>query len=108
VRRKLLPADPHQKEQRYLGSDHPENAQTLSNVATLLRRLGRHAEAERILRDRLAARKKRLGADHPDAMDAMGQLGVALLHLGRLREAEAMIEKAHAARTRVSTPCTMR
>ena len=68
----------------------PDARQTLTeraNLADTLTQLGRAREAEPIIRDVLAARKRTLGAVHGDVALGHRQLGSALYQLGRGDEA---------------------
>ncbi len=48
-----------------LGATHPDTANSLNNLALLLKTQGKHAEAESLYRRALAIMVRRLGTDHP-------------------------------------------
>ena len=64
----------------------PAQADARGNLATLLVRTGRHAEAVRELRQ--------LVADDPENVAALTNLGVALIEQGRAAEARRYLEEA--------------
>jgi tetratricopeptide (TPR) repeat protein len=77
-----------------LGPDHPATRLSRANLAAVLGRLGRHAEAETLLREVLAA----AGTSRSRRATAMANLADVLMHQGKLREAEAMARDALALR----------
>jgi tetratricopeptide (TPR) repeat protein len=64
-------------EEKTLGADHPDVAQSLNNFAMLYEEQGRYAEAEALSERSLAIREKALGPDHPDVADSLNVLGWA-------------------------------
>ncbi len=73
----------------------------LHNYGSLLVGRGHHTEAEAVLRDALAARRRLLGTDHPDTILTLSTLGVLLQDLERMDEAVAMQREALEVRQRV-------
>jgi hypothetical protein len=58
-----------------LGKEHPDTLTTsMNNLAAVLGDQGKYEEAERMLRQALAAREKVPGAEHPDALMSMSNL----------------------------------
>ena len=60
---------------RTLGSEHPQTALTLSNLAFFYGRVGDHAKAETLYRQAIAIQQKVLGAEHLDAAVTLSSLG---------------------------------
>ena len=84
-----------------LGPRHPDTLTTMGNLAFTLRKLGKHAEAEAMFRELLAAEREVHGPRHPHTLTAMGNLALTLRKLGKHAEAEAMLREALAARREV-------
>ena len=63
------------------------------NLAASLRDQGKHAEAEPLLRDTLAAQKRVLGNDHPDTLRTARNLGVVHYGLCEFDEAERLLRE---------------
>ncbi len=64
--------------EREFGSDHPDVATDLNNLADLYRAQGRHSEAEPLHKRTLAICEKALGPEHPDV--ATVRENIAALH----------------------------
>ena len=64
--------------------EDPERLAAASNLASTLSSQGKHAEAEEMLREVLAVRKRVLGAEHPDTLAAASDM----LQATRKRAAE--------------------
>src|SRR5689334_2314447 len=67
---KYIEAEPLYKQalaihEKVLGSDHPDMAISLNNLAELYRSQGKYIEAEPLYKQALAIREKVLGSDHP-------------------------------------------
>jgi tetratricopeptide (TPR) repeat protein len=60
--------------ERVLGSDHPDVATSLNNLASLYKSQGKYDEAEPLHRRALAIREKSLGSDHPDVAASLNNL----------------------------------
>jgi tetratricopeptide (TPR) repeat protein len=65
-----------------------------------LRRQGRHAEAEPLLRRMLAVRRRILGEDHPQTAESRDQLAVSLDGQGKYDETDALLRDVLAIRLR--------
>ena len=85
-----LERDAIEKEKRVLGPEHPDTLNGMSNLAVLLRRMGRYAEAEKIYRETLAIQSRVLGAEHPDTLVMKESLALAIAKQKRYQEAEAI------------------
>jgi len=57
-----------------LGAEHPATAQSLNNLAGVLKDQGRYGEAEPLYRRALAIHEKGLDAEHPDTATALWYL----------------------------------
>ncbi|MER5528733.1 tetratricopeptide repeat protein [Streptomyces sp. NPDC002677] len=77
-----------------LGPDHPTTALRLSNLATTLSDLGRHAEALLLEERALAISEAALGPNHPTTALRLGNLARTLSDLGRHAEALLLEEQA--------------
>lgn len=73
-------------------------------MAKLLDQTGRPAEAEKLLRACLAARRKKLGGQHPSVASALQELAATRLHQRDREEARRLLEEALAIRVRVQGP----
>ena len=72
-----------------LGAEHPSTLASRSNLAAVLRGLGRLEEAEAESRAVLEISTRVLGGEHPSTLTSRNNLALALSGLGRLEEAEA-------------------
>ena len=77
-----------------LGRDHPANAQRLANLAGVLRRQGKLAEAAASNEEALAISRRAYGGDHPAV--ARQEVGLARIELDRGRPAAAEALLLHA------------
>jgi tetratricopeptide (TPR) repeat protein len=75
------------------GSDHPNVAIRLNNLAFLLRHTNRLAEAEPLYRRALAITEKAFGPNHPNVANRLNNLAFLLRHTNRLAEAEPLIRR---------------
>jgi tetratricopeptide (TPR) repeat protein len=80
--------------QAHLGSDHPDVATTLGNLAGAYKDLGRPGEALPLQLQELQVTEAALGADHPDVAVALGSLALTYKELGR--PADALPEQLRA------------
>ncbi|MBK8245994.1 MAG: serine/threonine protein kinase [Gemmatimonadetes bacterium] len=74
-----------------LGNDHPRVAGETANLAFLLDRTGRSAEAEPMVREALRVLGARVPAGHPTIRSARVLLGNILSRTGQLEEASGLI-----------------
>jgi len=77
-----------------LGSDHPDVANSLNNLAGLYRNQGRYSEAEPLYKRALSIREKVLGSDHPDVALSLNSLAGLYRNQGRYSEAEPLYKRA--------------
>jgi tetratricopeptide (TPR) repeat protein len=64
--------------EKALGAEHPDTAQSLNNLASLLQDRGDLAEARPLFERALAIREKALGAEHPDTAWTLNNLAILL------------------------------
>ncbi len=77
-----------------LGSDHPDIATSLNNLAYLYQLQGRYSEAEPLYVRSLQIREEQLGADHPDTAQSLNNLAELYLAMGRYSEAEPLLVRS--------------
>jgi CHAT domain-containing protein/Tfp pilus assembly protein PilF len=77
--------------QQALGSEHPDTATLMNNLAGLYREQGQYGKAEPLYRRSLAIRESKLGKDHPDVAAALHNLGGLYREQGRYGEAEPLL-----------------
>ena len=70
-----------------LGSSHPDVADSLNSLATVLWRQGRGAEAETTEREALVLYRKLLGNEHPAVAMALDNLAAMLSTQDKLAQA---------------------
>jgi tetratricopeptide (TPR) repeat protein len=80
--------------QRWLGEDHPDSAQSGSNVAYCLNAQGRYTEAEPLYRQALAIYVKALGENHPGTAGGYNLVALNLAAQGKHAAAEPLFRKA--------------
>ena len=73
-----------------LGTEHPETATSLNNLAVLLRDQGDLAGARPLFERALAIFEKVLGPEHPDTARSLSHLATLLDALSRREEAAAL------------------
>jgi tetratricopeptide (TPR) repeat protein len=76
-----------------LGSDHPDVAQSLNNLAGVLLAQGEPAAARPLFERALAIYEKVLGPDHPAISTSLNILAALLMDQGDLAAAQPLIEK---------------
>ena len=100
-----------------LGSEHPDTATTLSDLAWLYNLQGHYAHAESLYQRALTIREQVLGDAHPDVAESLNDLAVICWNQGKYEQAigfylrsltirEHMLESNHpdvAIRTRVTS-----
>jgi tetratricopeptide (TPR) repeat protein len=80
--------------EKVLGREHPDTANSLSNLANLLRVTNRLSEAEPLIRRALAISEKNLGPDHPTVAIRLNVLATLLQATNRRDEAEPLFRRA--------------
>jgi serine/threonine protein kinase/tetratricopeptide (TPR) repeat protein len=77
-----------------LPAGHPEIANSLTNLAGLLKDQNKLAEAEPLYREALAIRRASLTAGHPDIAQALNNLALLLVEQNKFAEAEPLLREA--------------
>ncbi len=80
--------------ERILGSEHPDVADTLHNLALYHSSQGHYPEAESLFRKAPGHREKTYGSEHPDVAQSLDQLGVLYGRQGQFKEALPFFERA--------------
>lgn len=80
-----------------LGDEHPDVAESLTNLGGLMLYRGDYRSAEGFFRQALEQRRKRLGR-HPDVAASLNDLGLSLAYLGDYAAAEPLYREALAMR----------
>ena len=86
---------------RVLGPEHPDVAESLNDLAVLLRDGGDTAAAEPLLVEALATRRKVLGREHRDVAATLIELGRLYSDQGSDRKAEPLFREALAIRRKL-------
>jgi tetratricopeptide (TPR) repeat protein len=80
--------------ERALGSEHPETAAGLNNLALLYQKQGKYGEAEPLLERALTIRERALGSEHPETAAGLNNLALLYQKQGKYGEAEPLYERA--------------
>jgi tetratricopeptide (TPR) repeat protein len=80
--------------ERTYGTEHPEVAAGLNNLALLLMDTNRVSEAEPLMRRAVGIDEASFGAEHPDTAGRLNNLANLLYATNRLPEAEALMRRA--------------
>jgi tetratricopeptide (TPR) repeat protein len=76
------------------GTDHPNTATSLNNLALLYHAMGRYAEAEPLLVQSLSIWEQQLGANHPNTATSLNNLAGLYHAMGRYPEAEPLLMRS--------------
>ena len=76
--------------QTNVGTDHPDVATSLNNLAVLYKAQGDYAKAAPLYKRALAIREKALGPDHPDVATSLNNIALLYRATGRMNEAEKL------------------
>jgi tetratricopeptide (TPR) repeat protein len=87
-----------------LGPEHPDTAESLNNLAVLLRHQGDFAGARPLYERALAIREKALGPEHPDTAQSLGNLAGLFRSQGDLAQARPLQERSLAIREKALGP----
>ena len=79
---------------RVQGAEHPETLRSVGNLAVLLHRQGKLADAEPLMRKAVAGLRLTLGDAHPTTKQLIRNLAVVLRALGQAAEARALEREA--------------
>ncbi len=80
--------------QRYLGEQHPQIAEALSNLAVVVDLQGQSRAAIKLYRQALALREANLRPEHPQIAVILVGLGGVLARVGEVSESEAVYARA--------------
>ncbi len=80
--------------EKNVGSNHPDVAESLNNLAALYGTQGDYAQAEPLYKRSLAIWEKALGPDHPDVAISLENMAVLFRATGRAKEAEVLERRA--------------
>ncbi len=80
--------------QKLLGTEHPDVALSLNNLAFLYFSQGRYNQAEPLLIQALEMRQKLLGTEHPDVATSLNNLALLYHSQGRYSQAEPLYRQA--------------
>merc|ERR1712117_343353 len=75
------------------GSDHPDVAKQLNNLALLCQNQGKHEEVERYYQRALEIYESKLGQDDPNVAKTKNNLASAYLKQGKYKEAEILYKQ---------------
>ena len=76
-----------------LGSEHPDFATTLDNLATLYREIGDYEKALPLYQRALDIREKVLGSEHPDFATTLDNLAGLYENMGAYTKALPLYQK---------------
>ena len=82
------------------GSDHPNVATSLNNLAMLYQAQGNYAEAERLYKRALEIREKSLGPDQPQVATLLENMIEVYKSIGEKEKAERLEERAKKIRSK--------
>ncbi len=91
-------------ERRVLGESHRTTLASTNNLAELLSREGKFAEAEALYRTLIDTKRRALGPDHPSTLISVNNLGGVLRDEGKFADAESIVKSAVEARVRTVGP----
>jgi CHAT domain-containing protein/Flp pilus assembly protein TadD len=80
--------------EKTLGSDHPDLAGPINNLAVLYDGHGRYDDAEPLYRRSLAIKEKAFGLEHPNVAATLINLGLLYSHEGHYADAETVLKRA--------------
>ena len=80
--------------QKVFGSENPDTAQSLNNLAELYRVMGEHAKAEPLYQEALRIDRKVLGSEHPGTAQGLNNLALLYQAMGEYAKAEPLYQEA--------------
>lgn len=90
--------------ERKLGTDHPDVATALNNLALIYYTQGDYESAEPLYRRALRVDEKALGPDHASVATDLNNLGLLFKKQGKLEEAEPLLRRALTIKEQVFPP----
>jgi serine/threonine protein kinase len=85
-------------------SADPDRFVSMDMLSNVYKRLGRDADAQRLLEEAVKQQRALLPANHPDLLNALHNLAVVHLGAGRFADAEKLLREAVDGRKRVLAP----
>ena len=79
--------------EKVLGSDHPDVAKQLNNLALLCQNQGKYEEVEKYYQRALSIYESKLGQDDPNVAKTKNNLASAYLKQGKYKEAEILYKQ---------------
>ncbi len=86
------------------GSEHPNTAASLNNLALLYDNQDKHEQAEPLYQRALAIREQQLGPEHPDTATSLDNLAALYDNQGKHEQAELLYQRALTIRERQLGP----
>jgi CHAT domain-containing protein/Tfp pilus assembly protein PilF len=80
--------------ERLLGTEHPDVAAAIDNLADIYTERGAYVKAGPLYRRALETREKVLGKDHPDTAESLSDLAALYYYEGKYEEAELLYRRA--------------
>jgi tetratricopeptide (TPR) repeat protein len=80
--------------ERLLGTEHPDVAASIDNLAGIYAGRGEYVKASPLFKRALDIREKALGEDHPETAQSLNNLGELYYYLGKYAEAEPLFKRA--------------
>src|SRR6266511_1257926 len=80
--------------ERLLGTEHPDVAASIDNLASIYTGNAEYVKAEPLYRRALAIREKALGKDHPEIAESLNNLGALYYSQGKYVETEPLFRRA--------------
>ncbi|MDY7012082.1 MAG: tetratricopeptide repeat protein [Cyanobacteriota bacterium] len=84
--------------EKALGTNHPDVALSLNNLAELYRKMGNYSAAEPLYQRSLEIREKALGAEHPNVATSLNNLASLYSAIGNYSTAEPLFQRSLAIR----------
>jgi CHAT domain-containing protein len=81
-------------QEKVLGSEHPDVALSLNNLATLYQNMGNYSQAKPLFQRALTIREKVLGQEHPDVATSLNNLALLYQNMGNYNQAEDMYQRS--------------
>ncbi|MEG4114145.1 MULTISPECIES: CHAT domain-containing tetratricopeptide repeat protein, partial [unclassified Microcoleus] len=80
--------------EKLFGSEHPDVAASLNNLAEMYRQMGNYAQAEPLYQRSLTIREKLFGSEHPDVAGSLNNLAEMYRQMGNYRQAEPLYQRS--------------
>jgi len=93
-------------QRKLFGNEHPDLAQSLNLLATVLKSERKLAESEEVRREALSMQRKLLGRENPEVAQTLANLGDLLTEEKKLSEAETILVEALKMRRKVLGPAS--